>query len=172
MSEALRAAPTVGPFFAKDLNRQNGLNIEGIAVSGDKLIAGLRAPSIDGKAYLVIASLDKLFAPEQSGQIGEIQEIGIPLGENTGIRDIAVLPEGRLLILAGPAQEQVDVPYKVFVTSLSSPGDLKPLAELKPVDDGKAEAITVLGSGADQLNVLVLFDGIVDGGARQYKIAP
>ena len=172
LSEVLRAAPTVGPFFAKDLKTQNGMNIEGIAVSGDALVAGLRAPSIDGKAYLVVASLDRLFGADGSDAIGDVQEIALALGESTGLRDITTLPDGRLLILAGAAQEQADLPYSVFVTSLSAPGELKQLAELKRIENGKAEAITVLDSSADTLNVLVMFDEIIDGGARQYKLVP
>ena len=80
--------------------------------------------------------------------------------------------DGRLLILAGAAQEQTDLAYIVFVTSVSAPSELKPLAELKRIENGKAEAIRVLDSSTDALNVLVPFDGIIDDGARQYKLVP
>ena len=120
----------------------------------------------------MVASFDRLFGAVGLDAIGDVQEIALALGERTGIRDIAALPDGRLLILAGAAQEQTDVAYSVFVTSLGAPSELKQLAELKRVENGKAEAITVLGSSADALNVLVLFDGIIDGGARQYKLVP
>ncbi len=42
---------------------ENGLNIEGLVVSGGKLFAGLRAPTLDGKAFIVAIDADKLFDP-------------------------------------------------------------------------------------------------------------
>lgn len=169
LSEALLAAPKVASKFAKSLNDDNGLNIEAIAISGDKLIAGLRAPSIDGNAFLVVANLDTLFAAEGGGFAAN-DAIPVPLGENIGIRDMTALPDGRLLLLAGAAQEQ-DVPYSVWIMSLDAPNQARSLGELK-VEDGKAEAIFVLESGSEKLDVLVLFDGIVDGGPRHYTLVP
>ena len=63
LSEALAAAPRVRPYFTRDLTKANGLNIEGLVVSGGKLFAGLRAPTLDAKAFIVAIDVDKLFDP-------------------------------------------------------------------------------------------------------------
>jgi hypothetical protein len=44
VSDLLQRADTVGGFFGKSLKTENGLNIEGIAVDGDRVFLGLRAP--------------------------------------------------------------------------------------------------------------------------------
>src|SRR4030095_5210819 len=63
ISDLLQRASEVSAFFGKSLDEaSNGLNIEGLAVAGDKLFVGLRAPSLDGKAYMLGASLADLFA--------------------------------------------------------------------------------------------------------------
>jgi hypothetical protein len=51
LSEALLVAPRVKKFFAQDLMTENGLNIEGLAVVGGKLYAGLRAP-VSGRSLI------------------------------------------------------------------------------------------------------------------------
>ena len=62
LTDVLRHASTVSAYFGKDLDGDNGLNIEGLAVHGDQLIIGLRAPSIDGRAFLVRTEIGPLFA--------------------------------------------------------------------------------------------------------------
>lgn len=54
--------------FGRSLRYGNGLNIEGIAVTGDTLWAGLRAPSLGNRGFLVGASLNALFAPGHAPQ--------------------------------------------------------------------------------------------------------
>jgi hypothetical protein len=44
LTDVLRHADQVSAFFAKDLNTENGVNIEGLAVQGSRLIVGLRVP--------------------------------------------------------------------------------------------------------------------------------
>jgi hypothetical protein len=53
LSEVLAAAPQIRPYFTRDLMSANGLNVEGLAVAGGKLFAGLRAPTLDGRAFIV-----------------------------------------------------------------------------------------------------------------------
>jgi uncharacterized protein DUF3616 len=181
LSDVLGLAPTVRPFFGKELMRPkganeepNGLNIEGIAVIGDQLFVGLRAPSIKGQAFVVRASVADLFANEKEKKHARSQAvpelIPLPLGENVGIRDLTPLPNGQLLILAGPAQEQ-KVPYSLFVAEPRGDGLLKKIGVLKKPsgedEDRKAEAVTLLGPD----RVLILFDGVLNGGPREYRLA-
>jgi len=90
----------VGAQFGRDLE-PNGLNLEGLAVVGGVLYAGLRAPSLDGSAYIVSTDVEPLFTP---GTPLEPRVIPLALGRDTGIRDLAPLPDGRILVLAGPAR--------------------------------------------------------------------
>jgi hypothetical protein len=174
LADVLRTAPQVGAFFGKDLNGADGLNVEGIAVAGDRLIVGLRAPVIQGKAFLVAVDLAHLFSRSSPPPPSNARVIPLSLASNTGIRDLATVADGRLLLLAGPAQEQKEVPYGFFLADLALPGAPKYLATLKDIDqDGvraKPEGAVVLGSTPDSLRVLVVFDSIPGGGPREYSV--
>src|SRR3954469_11191608 len=72
-----------------------GTNIEGLAIIGDALYAGLRAPATDGAAYIVSARVDDLFAPGHERLKSVAQKpIKVSLGANIGIRDLAALDNG------------------------------------------------------------------------------
>ncbi|MEI9899794.1 MAG: DUF3616 domain-containing protein [Hyphomicrobium sp.] len=153
----LRHASTVSAYFGKDLVDDNGLNIEGLAVQGDQLIIGLRGPSIDGRAFLVRTDIGPLFAGGDGTVAPSSTTIPIAVPEGTGIRDLATLPDGRLLLLLGPAQEQ-GMPYSLarielpWSPDLGVPIKLETLAELPEIADddtiGKAEAVVVLNETA------------------------
>ncbi len=170
LGDVLAASETVKAFFLKSLMQGNGLNVEGIAVVGDRLYAGLRAPSIDGKAFLVEAELGALFAPGHEAYRGRTRTIAVPVGERAGIRDLAALEDGRLLLLTGPAQEQTGVAYRLFLFDPTTGGEPQALGALEALDGpdrgGKAEAVT--GLGRDR--VLVLFDSLRNGGPRSYRV--
>ncbi len=184
LAEALRAAPVVGSFVGRSLNQANGLNIEGIAVLGGDLLVGLRAPVLNGEAQVVRIPLAPLFA---SGPLPPVPApIALPLGADTGIRDLTVTRDGRLLVLAGPAQEQEQeqaVAYTLWLADAET-GRARKLAELAPVTTsvpaclkaedratpGKAEGVTILEESPDALRVLVLFDGLCDGEPRLYTL--
>ena len=106
LTDVLRRASTVGAYFGKDLDGDNGLNIEGLAVHGDQIIIGLRGPSIDGRAFLVRTDIGPLFAKGDAPGAPSSTTIPIAVPQGTGIRDLATLPDGRLLLLLGPAQGQ------------------------------------------------------------------
>ena len=172
LSDALRRATIVGAYFGKELGKANGLNVEGIAVLGDQLLAALRAPSLEGEAYLVSVPVRDLFAPGREPLSGAPTLISLKLGTGIGIRDIAPVPDGRLLVLSGPAQEQA-VPSKLFVVDPKS-GAATLLGTLASVSDGNAvgkpEAVTVLSATSGELRLLMLFDGLRNGGPREYRV--
>lgn len=169
LGDALARAETVGVHFLKDLTDENGLNIEGLAVIGDTLYAGLRAPSLDGKAFLVAVSVEALFAEGHEPYTGTPLVIPLEVGEGAGIRDLTVLSDGQLLVLTGPAQFQ-DVPYRLFRfdpkgrAGPAALGRLAPLAESE--SRGKPEAITMVGKD----RVLVFFDSLKNGAPRSYTV--
>lgn len=177
LSDALQWNAALKPYFGVSLNEADGLNIEGLAVAGDDLVAGLRAPSIGGKAYLVRVGVSALFAPGHEPLRVAPQIIPIALGANSGIRDLAFLPDGRLLILAGPAQEQTNIPFSLFTIPWPD-GTPTKIATLKDefftdkhgeTQRAKAEGMVVLE--ADPLRLLIFFDGPENGAPSAY-IAP
>jgi hypothetical protein len=155
-----------------------GTNIEGIAVIGDRLYAGLRTPVNLNESFIVSAPVDDLFASGPEGlKAGVVESIKVELGANTGIRDLAALRNGRLLILSGPTVEQAEVEYKLWLLEKPVSGAMKdPLATVttsaKGKDGGraKAETIAVLDETADRLKLLVLYDNIDEGGPTHYDI--
>ena len=176
LSDYLATADKAGAFFGKSLDEaENGLNIEGLAVSGDRLLVGLRAPALSEAAYIVAADIGDLFQPGNGPAKGKGEVMPIKLGKDMGIRDLASLPDGRLLVLAGPAQEQA-LPYRLFLVEPGKSTKPKLLAELEPMESEeedepvKAEALTVLSADGGELRVLILFDGIENGAPREMRV--
>lgn len=169
LSDMLRQAGEAAPFFGKALSEENGQNIEGIAVSGGTLWAGLRAPSLAGRAFLVGAPIDALFAPGKDPATVAPKVIAINAGRDRGIRDLATLPDGRLLALVGPTLEQ-PLPYALMLVDTDNPSAATTLGDL-PVRSGlKAEAVTILGQRDGGLDVLVGYDGAKNGAFERYRI--
>ena len=176
LGDALRAADTVGPYVLKDLEPReggkplSGLNVEGLAVVGDTLYAGLRAPVLDGAAFLVSVPVAPLFAPGDGPLAAKPVTIPLALGPDAGIRDLTALPDGRLLVLSGPTRNGLSVPYGLFLAELPS-GKVTPLGTIAPLDDddarSKPEGIVRLGPG----RVLVVFDSALNGAPREYAVA-
>lgn len=148
---------TLAPYFGASLYDADGLNIEGLAVDGDRMVFGLRAPVIDGHAYLFETSATALFSRRIAGSG---RTLAVPLGRDAGIRDLAFLPGGGLLILSGPAQDQ-DVPYRIHLRT--GDGALATLATLSPAGNSKPEALAVVGLEGRALSLLILFDSAADG---------
>jgi hypothetical protein len=181
LSDYLAKADRVGGFFGKSLDEtENGLNIEGLAIDGDRVLVGLRAPAFGGTAYLVTADIADLFRPGDDPAKGKPEVIEMKLGKAMGIRDLASLPDGRLLVLAGSAQNQ-KVPYQVFLADHRKAGKPKLLTELAPVKGrrnpetgedtiAKAEAMTVLSADGGEAHVLLLYDGVENGAPREMRL--
>jgi hypothetical protein len=169
VSDILEHAGQAAKSFGKDLKTEHGLNIEGIAADGDRLWFGLRAPLENGSAFIVAASVKDLFAAgHDHSKAKPIPPVLVALG-GLGIRDLAVLPDQRLLVLAG-ATEGPEVPFRVFMVNPAdgSTHDFGALPAVTGTVDnelktGKAEAITVLDIDADRIRAAVLFDGLLNG---------
>ena len=178
LSDVLQRASAVSAFFGTGLDEaSNGLNIEGLAVVGEQLFVGLRAPSRDGKAYILGASLADLFAAGHAPAVADPEVIAVELGPTTakfGIRDLAPFKD-QLLILAGPAQEQGDVAYSLFIVEPRAGAKPTPVASIPDlIKDGKrmkAESVTILDAQGDTLRILILFDGPRNGEPREYRVS-
>jgi len=169
LSDMLRAAAPANAFFGRGLMDDNGLNIEGIAVTGDTLWAGLRAPSLGNRGFLVGASLKTLFAPGHAPTTEAPRIFEVPAGGNRGIRDLAPLPDGRLLALLGPAQEQA-LPYSLLLVDPARPDAATQLGDLPARGGDKAESLTVLSQDAGGLAVLIGYDGPKNGHFESYRL--
>ncbi len=178
VSDVLQRARSVAGFFGKALNSANGLNIEGMAVDGDKVWFGLRAPvDGDGKAFLISGSLSDLFRDGHSPSQKSPEDVIDVRLANLGIRDLAMLRDRCILVLAGAAHGPEEA-FQLFVvdTKVAKP-IAKPLGQLPEVKRsvegemtvGKAEAVTVLDP--DQGQIVVLFDALLDGAPRLAKVS-
>ena len=107
------------PHFAKFLaipGKDNGFDIEGLAVSGDRIFLGLRGPVLRGWAGILEISIDE--ADDSRLKLRDIGPGGRPYKKHffdlngLGVRDLCV--DGKdLLILAGPTMN-LDGPVAVF----------------------------------------------------------
>ena len=176
LGEALKRADPVSAHYGLPLDRnRQGVDIEGIAAlgDGDDLLFGLRAPSLSGHAFIVRAHAADLFAPG-SGATPPTRVIQLPLTPEVGIRDLAALPDGRLLVLSGPAQDQTDIPQGL---SLVVPSD-QPVWEAHPLlprieatnADAKAEGLAVLAAGDGTLTVLIVFEDPSKDPPLEYRL--
>lgn len=98
LAKSLREDSLLGPFACIPA-KEGGIDIEGVAVSGDRVALGMRGPVIGGHALL----LELRVAASKSGQLslgGEPVKRLLAM-EGLGIRDLKRCGED-LLILAGP----------------------------------------------------------------------
>lgn len=159
-----------------------GVNIEGLAATGDMLWFGLRTPVEGEHTWLLGAKAASLFATGEAPLAAPPVAIEVTLGAKTGVRDVAALSDGRLLVLAGPAVND-DVAYTIRViddpkAEKVTPRVVATLARQEIGDaDGKAETakaetLVVLEEDLAQNRVtaLVLYDNIDEGGPRRHVI--
>lgn len=186
VSDLLKQAKHVKRFYAKNLKNEEGLNIEGVAVQGDQIWFGLRAPVTDAKkdgkkreeqSFLVGGSVADLFAPGHKKAKAEPDVVSFDLS-GLGIRDLAALPDGRLLILAGPASEE-EVAFQLFVAdpvaqtakSIGTFPVVKGPGKKGDIVPGKPEGVTLLDPAADAASAVILFDSLKDGAPHLARFA-
>jgi hypothetical protein len=165
LRKAIRKSPgTIGDYAEKPLGKKaGGANLEGLAVIGKRMYVGFRGPSSKGRAYVLSVDVDGLFDDDDLAPV----IFTLKLGKNIGIRDLAAV-SGGILILAGPVQKEG--PYSIYRWDLkNSPQKLQDLA--MPDPDVKAETLLVLGQQNDSYDVLIMYDGVKDGGPREYRLS-
>jgi len=170
LSDVLMAALEVGDRYGNPLdNAGNGLNIEGIAVSGGKIWMGLRAPVDDGKSYLIGAPIEGLFAQGAAKWKGTPDIRILSLGADRGIRDLASLSAKRLLVLSGPAQNQ-HMDYRLHMVDMNSSAPPVLIGSLENVPIGKAEVVAVISESLDIVDFVVMFDNMKNGGGLLFRV--
>lgn len=109
LTEALRKDIHLGPMLKAPLgSKENGFDIEGLAVRGNRVIIGLRGPVLAGYAILL-----ELKLADADGKPGRLHLRRLAPGgpryrkhfidlDGLGVRDLAFDADGQLLVLAGP----------------------------------------------------------------------
>jgi hypothetical protein len=135
--------------------KDNGIDCEGLAVSGDRVFIGLRGPVLRGWAVIVEleASRGPGIAPEPIGPEGRRYRKHFLDLCGLGVRDLCRQGED-LLVLAGPTME-LDGRTAVFRwrNALTSEGE----AVLRK-DDLKCELNVPFGNGEDRAEGITLLD--------------
>jgi hypothetical protein len=158
VGEAIAASSVLSPYMNQRLD-QNGLTVEGIAIIGDRIYVGFRAPLLEsGKTAIMSLAVEALYG---SGPL-DAQVTLLDL-DGHGVRDLSVR-DGTLVILAGPS-DAGDGSYAVYLWDRSLPpvflGGLSDVAS-----DEKPEAILPLDDPPGAMRFLILSDGVKEGSAR------
>lgn len=160
LTRALAGDEHLGPFLAIP-GKDNGFDIEGLAVAGDRVFVGLRGPVLRGWAVILELALE-----EQDASTLTLKSIG-PDGrpyrkhfldlEGLGVRDLCAQGDD-LLVLAGPTLT-VAGPQKVF----RWPGGARPNRESLVFGDNLPTVLDLpVGAGPAQAEGIAPFD--CDGG--------
>jgi hypothetical protein len=174
--DAIHDSKDLLPYFNAPLDPK-GANIEGIAVKNGRIYLGFRGPSVDdGDAFILSVDADHVFIEKKKDADLDAKTHRVKLGPKTGIRDMAAV-DGGILILSGPVIDQPVVDQTVIPSVFfwnEQTGDLRRLAQLQIPDDlkeFKAETLLILRDEKDQpYRALVMFDGIDDGKPTEYHI--
>jgi hypothetical protein len=170
LAALLRAHPVLGRFAAIP-SKENGIDIEGLAVdSNGKLFAGFRGPVLRGNLVPVLG-FD--FDHPDASDLRFVNLGGL------GIRDLTAV-SGGFLLLAGPVGEgRPD--FRIFFWNGTDavPGKDRPKAAViddlgevpLPEPTAKAEGLAVLAEDATGFDVLVVFDGVANGGLTRLRVA-
>ncbi|MBI5040308.1 MAG: DUF3616 domain-containing protein [Gammaproteobacteria bacterium] len=172
LMDALREDKHLAPFLAIP-GKDNGFDIEGLAVNGARLFLGLRGPVLRGWAVILELELEEerkqstTLRLKTIGPDAQLYRKHFLQLDGLGIRDLCVQGHD-LLILAGPTLD-LDGPVSVFRWR----GGAEPASEtMVPTDalervldvpygqgDDHAEGMTLFApNGGDATSILVVYD--------------
>jgi hypothetical protein len=151
-------------------SKENGLDIEGLAIQGNKILIGLRGPVLRGIAILLEIEVEEGSSHELNlktiGENRQYKRHFLDLG-GLGIRELCFEEDSdNLLILAGPTMDldgshslfRLHQPLSLEDNSLSSQKN-KQLTYLRDIEHGhhrdRAEGLTLYGVGQ---SILVVYD--------------
>lgn len=162
-----------------------GVNIEGLAVKDKRLYFGFRSPAKQGRTIILVVDTAELF----EGGDPKAFVKPVELGAGRGIRDMVAVKTG-FLLLAGPDDDPATKKSVGWTISWWDGMSVtpKPLAaldvsgvKLRKLTQGenrvcadeklKPEAMTVLDETPLAYKLLVLSDGMCDGGALTFTVA-
>ena len=156
-------------------SKENGIDIEGLAVKDDHLFLGFRGPVLRGNYVPVMVT--------RFDDLGHHEIRFVQLNGN-GIRDLTAVNNG-FLIIAGPMGDAPG-PYHLYfwdgsdmVYGRDRPPPMPPalihLEDIEPPigtegNPGKAEGITVLQETETAYRALIIYDSLKDGGPQLWHI--
>jgi hypothetical protein len=166
--DALASDTHLGAFIQSQIpSKDNGFDIEGIAVLGNRVFLGLRGPVLRGWAVVIELELtninSELLKLNSIGEKNQLYKKHFICLNGLGIRDLCVDGEN-LLILAGPTMD-LDGPVQVY--RLDNWRNLSPNTLNKPeliMDlpfgerEEHAEGITLFNEIIDETALLVVYD--------------
>jgi hypothetical protein len=170
---------TEPPEDAPHLKGQRGVNIEGLAVKDGRLLFGFRGPAGNGEAVILSIDAEAFFA----GGDPRPETTRITVGDRRGIRDLYATRDA-ILILAGPDDDPSSNDAGWLIGSWdgknAGQGAAEPrwiarfdLSEVKQREcdkELKPEALTLLEEAAGHYLLLILSDGMCDGGPLAFKV--
>jgi hypothetical protein len=160
--DALTAGIAIPQIAGQQLNRSNA-DIEGIAVKDGVIHLGFRAPVLSGKAFIVSVPEQAVFGSQPFNPTVR----ALALGPNVGILDLATASDG-ILILAGPSQELAGPPSLFHMSDAT--GQVKRIANIVQPVDKHAETLILLQEDPELYVVLLMFDGVANGGPLAYGV--
>ena len=153
--------------FARIPGKENGIDIEGLAVDGETLYVGFRSPVLrHGLVPILVTSFeDPLHYSLRFVDLG-----------GRGVRDM-VKVDGGFLILAGPAGE-LEAPYELYLWNGADgvpgkdrrPEPPEPLGRVPLPDGAKAEGLALIDSDGACWSVLVVYDGAPRGSPAALRV--
>ena len=181
----MQGQPGLAPYVGerKCLGDQQGVNIEGLAVQGGRLYFGFRGPVLQGLAQVLAVDADALFSAG-AARDAKATLTRLALGQNRGIRDMVAVKKG-FLLLAGPddGSASQDVGWVVawwdgqpaeggvVQPKILAALDLSGVKLRKCDKEIKPEAMTVLEETPAAYKLLMLSDGLCDGGPLAFTLA-
>ena len=172
------------PAGAPALAGKQGINIEGMAVKDGRLYFGFRGPVGGGVARVLSVNAQALF---EGGDV-RAELTRLALGPQRGIRDMLAVKGGFLLLVGpddSPASQKGDwANWAVWwwdgTAATGTPGMAAPrklavldlrAVQLRQCDkELKPEAMTLLAESPSSWTLLVLSDGMCDGGALTVSV--
>jgi hypothetical protein len=163
--DALIAADPVLKGHIGKVPGEQGVNIEGLAVSGDDMFFGFRGPVVNDTALVRQVPIEAIF----EGKTAPLRPHSLRLGKGMGIRDLAAVKDG-FLVLSGPEERK---PAKAEVFFWKPDAEPIALADLggPRSDEGQPEVLMVLDETDRLYSVLVMSDGPDGGEPMRFEIA-
>jgi hypothetical protein len=147
--------------------KENGVDLEGLAVADGTLFAGFRGPVL---RHGLVPVLRFTFAAPDEASLLFVALDGL------GVRDLARVTDG-FLLLAGPVGDG-DVPHRIYWWNGrdcvpgqdGAGGRVRLLGTVPAPPGGKAEALVLTGEHADVYDAVVFYDAINHGGPVRVQI--
>ena len=165
LRSAIQSDPVLRP-FAQLPSKENGVDIEGLAVKGPDVYVGFRGPVLRENYVPVMKTR---FA---DGAAHELRFVNLG---GRGVRDLAAVKDG-FLILAGPSGDGPGS-FQIYfwdgndcLAGAAPEGKCQLLAEVTPIDKGKPEGLAVTAEDATGYDVVMVCDGVTNGTATAYRL--